>query len=114
MIIAHRAQGRPPGTSVASGYITGQMSTHGRSTVEVSAEERRVLEAIARQHGHGPRRPLALLDIAWAATGSLEDGRAALQRLLAHDLIELQQGCQTTADCIGWLSDLGAQLLGYS
>jgi CheY-like chemotaxis protein len=77
-------------------------------------EDRRVLSAIARQHGHGPRRTLALLDIAWAETGSERAGRATLQRLLLLGLIELQAGCDTTSDCLGWLSDEGARLVGYS
>jgi CheY-like chemotaxis protein len=81
--------------------------------VPLAPHDRRVLEAIARQHGHGPRRVLALLDIAWAETGSEVAARASLQRLLLGGLIELQQGCDTTADCLGWLSDQGARLLGY-
>jgi len=80
----------------------------------VSAEDRRLLEVIARAHGHGPRRPLALLDIAWAETGSQDGGREAIQRLLLLGLIELQAGCDTTNDCLGWLSERGARLVGYS
>lgn len=76
--------------------------------------DRRVLLSIARQHGHGPRRPLALLDIARAETGSEGDARAALQRLVTAGLIDLSEGCQTSSDCIGWLSDAGAHLVGYS
>jgi hypothetical protein len=80
----------------------------------VRAEDRRLLEVIARAHGHGPRRSLALLDIAWAETGSQDGGREALQRLLVLGLIELQAGCDTPNDCLGWLSDKGARLVGYS
>jgi hypothetical protein len=80
----------------------------------VSAEDRRLLEVIARAHGHGPPRPLALLDIAWAETGSQDAGRHAIQRLLLLGLLELQARCDTTNDCLGWLSEKGAELLGYS
>lgn len=90
------------------------MSADDHAAMELTADDRRVLQAIARQHGHGPRRPLALLDIAWSATGSVEAGRRALQHLLSRGLIELQEGCDTTADCIGWLSDLGARVVGYT
>ena len=76
--------------------------------------DRRLLVAIARQHGHGPRRPLALLDIAKAETGSEVGARMALQRLVTAGLIDLGEGCQTSSDCIGWLSDAGAALLGYA
>jgi hypothetical protein len=76
--------------------------------------DRRLLIAIARQHGHGPRRPLALLDIAKAATGNEVDARPALQRLLTAGLIDLGEGAQTSSDCIGRLSDAGAALLGYA
>jgi len=81
---------------------------------DIGAVDRRLIEAFAREHGHGPRRPLALLDIAWAETGSEAEGRAALQRLLVAGLIELSDGCRTTSECIGWLSDAGAELIGYS
>jgi hypothetical protein len=80
----------------------------------VSAEDRRLLEVIAQAHGHGPRRSLALLDIAWAETGSQDAGRHAIQRLLLLGLLELRAGCDTTNDCLGCLSDKGAELLGYS
>lgn len=76
--------------------------------------DRRLLIAIARQHGHGPRRPLALLDIAKAETGSEVDARTALQRLLTAGLIDLGEGDQQSSDCVGWLSDAGARLLGYA
>jgi hypothetical protein len=79
----------------------------------VIAEDRRLLEVVARAHGHGPRRSLALLDIAWAETGSQEEGREAIQRLLLLGLIELRAGCDNTNDCLGWLSDAGALLIGY-
>jgi hypothetical protein len=81
---------------------------------DLGAVDRRLLLAIARQHGHGPRRPLALLDIAWAEAGSEAEGREALQRLLIAGLVELSEGCRTTSECIGWLSDAGAELLDYS
>lgn len=84
------------------------------STQPDLAIDRRLLEAIARQHGHGPRRALALLDIVWAETGNEVDARRALQRLLSAGLIELSDGCPPSSDCIGWLSDAGARLLGYS
>lgn len=80
----------------------------------VSAEDRRLLEVIARAHGHGPRRSLALLDIAWAETGSQDEGRHAIQRLLLLGLLELQADCDATNDCLGWLSEKGAELIGYS
>jgi hypothetical protein len=81
---------------------------------DLGALDRRLLEALAREHGHGPRRPLALLDLAWAEAGSEDEARAALQRLLIAGLIELKDGCKTSGDCIGWLSDAGAELVGYS
>ena len=81
---------------------------------DYSSVDRRLLIAIARQHGHGPRRPLALLDIARAETGSEVDARMALQRLLTAGLIDLGEGSQTSSDCIGRLSDAGADLLGYA
>ena len=92
--------------------VDGQPSL--ASSEGLAPEDRRVLEAIARQHGHGARRSLALLDIAWAETGAEDAGREAIQRLLLLGLIELQAGCDTTNDCLGWLSDKGAQLVGYS
>ena len=76
----------------------------------VSAEDRRLLEVIARTHGHGPRRPIALLDIAWAETGSEEAGRCALQRLLLFGFVELAPG-RTTRDMLGRLTDEGALAL---
>jgi hypothetical protein len=84
-----------------------------RTQPDFGSLDRRLLIAIARQHGHGPRRPLALLDIAKAETGSEVDARAALQRLVMGGLIDLGQSDQTSSDCIGWLSDAGAALLGY-
>jgi CheY-like chemotaxis protein len=83
------------------------------SSEGLAPEDRRVVLAIARQHGHGARRTLALLDIAWAETGSEQAARSVLQRLLLLGLIELQAGCDTTSDCLGWLSDEGARLVGY-
>ena len=77
----------------------------------VSAEDRRLLEVIGRAHGHGPRRAVALMDIAWAQTGSEEAGREALQRLVLLGLIQLTAG--TTRDAFGSLTEKGAQLLGY-
>jgi len=76
-------------------------------------DDRRMLEAIARAHGHGPRRPLALLDLAWSLAGSESAGRAVLHRLLMQGLIELQPGTPTL-DVLGRLSDKGAGLVGYS
>lgn len=81
-----------------------------RMRESVSAEDRRLLEVIGRAHGHGPRRPLALLDIAWAETGSEDAGREALQRLENFGLIKLTAG--TTRDVFGSLTDKGAQTVG--
>jgi hypothetical protein len=78
----------------------------------ISAEDLHLLEVIARQHGHGPRRALALLDIAWAETGSEEDGREAIQRLLLLGLLELQAG--RSNDYLGCLSEKGARLVGQT
>ena len=79
----------------------------------LSAEDRRLLELIARVHGHGPRRPVALLDIAWAEFGSEAAARSALQRLVLLGLIQLEPGRQTR-DLLGRLTDKGAELLAKS
>ena len=84
--------------------------TERRMGDKISNEDRRLLEVIARAHGHGPRRPLALLDIAWAETGSEEKGRSALQRLVLFGLVELMPG-RTTKDLLGRLTDEGAELV---
>ena len=76
----------------------------------VSPEDRHLLEVIARTHGHGPRRPIALLDIAWAETGSEEAGRHALQRLLLFGFVALARG-RTTKEMLGGLTDEGALVL---
>ena len=76
----------------------------------LSAEDRRLLEVIARVHGHGPRRPIALLDIAWAETCSEAAGRSALQRLMLLGCVELEAGRQTR-ELLGKLTDRGAALL---
>lgn len=76
----------------------------------VSVEDRRLLEVIARAHGHGPRRVVALLDIAWAEIGSQDDARSALQRLLLLGLIEFGPGRQTK-ELFGRMTDKGAELI---
>jgi hypothetical protein len=79
----------------------------------LAAEDRRVLEAIARAHGHGPPRPIALLDIAWTEVGSEEAARAALQRLLLLGLVDLEPGRPAPA-LLGRLTSRGAEVVGYS
>lgn len=74
----------------------------------VSAEDRHLLEVIARTHGHGPRRPIALLDIAWAETGSEPAGRSALQRLVLFGFVSLVPG-RTTKEMLGSLTNKGAE-----
>jgi hypothetical protein len=86
--------------------------TERRVTERVHPEDRRVLEAIGRAHGHGPRRPLALLDVAWAETGSEGSARAALQRLLLLGLVELVAAA-AGRELLGRLTDKGADMIGY-
>lgn len=76
----------------------------------LSPDDRRLLESIARVHGHGPRRPIALLDIAWAETGAEEAGRSALQRLVLLGYVQLLPGRQTR-DLLGKMTDEGAEVL---
>jgi hypothetical protein len=76
----------------------------------LAAEDRHLLEVIARAHGHGPRRLLALLDIAWAETGSEGAGRSALQRLMLLGLVDLGPD-RPTKELLGKMTDKGADLL---
>lgn len=73
--------------------------------------DRRVLEAIGAQSGRAGRRPLALLDIASSVLGTEPVARASLQRLIFDGLIRLAKRRGTTAHCVGWLTEHGAQLL---
>jgi hypothetical protein len=76
----------------------------------LTPEDRHLLEVFARVHGHGPRRPIALLDIAWSETGSEGAGRSALQRLVLFGFVELSPG-RSTKELLGKLTDKGAELL---
>jgi hypothetical protein len=87
--------------------------TERRMDDQLNAEDRELLRAIARTHGHGPRRPVALLDIAWAERGSESAGRAALQRLLLFGYVALLPG-EPSKEVLGTLTDKGAALIGYA
>jgi hypothetical protein len=76
-------------------------------------DDRRVLAAIARAHGHGPRRPLALLDLAWAELGSEASARESLQRLLLLEYVELTAD-QPGDELAGRLTDKGSEAVGYA
>ena len=103
---------------VVDGELTARIvralkGTERRMGDKFSADDRRLLEVIARVHGHGPRRPIALLDIAWAETGSEEQGRSALQRLVLLGYVQLEPG-RATREFLGKLTDKGAAVLAAS
>jgi hypothetical protein len=79
---------------------------------DLTPGDRRVLEAIGMQSGRAGGRPLALLDIASSVLGTEPAARASLQCLIFDGLIRLAKRRGTTADCVGWLTEDGAQLLG--
>ena len=81
--------------------------------IPLGGDDRRVLAAIGRAHGHGPRRPLALLDIAWGELGSEPAARAALQRLLLLGYVELTAG-PGGRELLGRLTVKGAEAVGYA
>jgi hypothetical protein len=93
--------------------LDGLKEAEQRMGASLCEEDRRVLAAIARAHGHGPRRPVALLDLAWAELGSEPAARESLQRLLLLEYLELTAD-QPGDELAGRLTDKGAEAIGYA
>ena len=93
--------------------LDGLKEAEQRMGAPLGDDDRRVLAAIARAHGHGPRRPLALLDLAWAELGSEGAARESLQRLLLLEYVELTSD-HAGDDLAGRLTDKGSDAVGYA
>jgi hypothetical protein len=91
----------------------GLKEAEQRMGATLGEDDRRVLAAIARAHGHGPRRPLALVDLAWAELGSEASARESLQRLLLLAYVELTSD-HPGDELAGRLTDQGSEAIGYA